>query len=443
MSQSFRECAANHISGQVTKFDLGRVVEVSKGTVCVSGFSPEARLGDRVTIVAQAGKIGGQVVSLMPEVVAVLLDHDGAGVSRGDRARRELQPKLSPDPSWLGRVIDPDGVPLDGFPILPGREPVELNGSIQNAPNRRPLGKRLETGHAVFNTMLPLVRGQRIGLFAGSGVGKSTLLGNLAKQIEVDVIVVALVGERRREVQSFVQDILTPVGMARSVVVAATSDKPAQLRRKCAPAAMAVAEFFRDQGKQVLLVVDSVTRFCEAHRELAVASGELANLHGHPASTAVAIAGLCERAGPGANDQGDITAIFSVLVAGSNMEEPVADMLRGVLDGHIVLDREIAERGRYPAVDVLRSVSRSLPAAASKIENDLISQARDMLGRYDRAELMLQAGLYVYDNDAETDKAIASFPFLDAFFGLSDGKDTIAHFAKLRQAILAQNIGES
>ena len=283
--------------------------------------------------------------------------------------------------------------------------------------------------------MLPLVRGQRVGLFAGSGVGKSMLLADLARGVDADVIVIALVGERGREVGHFVQNVLGDNGMKRAVVVAATSDSGPQVRRRCALSAMAVAESFRDAGQHVLLLIDSVTRFCEAHRELAVASGESANLRGYPASTGPAIARLCERAGPGSGASGDITAVFSVLVAGSDMEEPVADMLRGVLDGHIVLDREIAERGRFPAVDVVRSVSRALPDAANDKENEIIARARALLGTYARSEMMVQAGLYVAGSDPMLDAAISAAPALDSFQTIKDARGTLAHFAKLRQAI--------
>jgi flagellum-specific ATP synthase len=279
------------------------------------------------------------------------------------------------------------------------------------------------------------VQGQRIGLFAGSGVGKSTLLGDLARGNGADVIVIGLVGERGRELRHFIQDVLGPDGMAKSVVIAATSDRAPQVRRRCALAAMTVAEHFRDAGKQVLLIIDSVTRFCEAHREVAVAAGEAANLRGYPVSTGAAIAGLCERAGPGAGDMGDITAIFSVLVAGSDMEEPVADMLRGVLDGHVVLDRDIAERGRFPAVNVLRSVSRALPAAATAQENSMIAQARAHLAAYERSALMIQSGLYVPGSDKSIDAAIACYQALDDFLTIKDQRGPLAHFAKLRQAM--------
>jgi flagellum-specific ATP synthase len=227
--------------------------------------------------------------------------------------------------------------------------------------------------------------------------------------------VIALVGERGRELREFTETVLGPLGMARSVVVTATSDQSPLLRRMCCLTAMAVAEHFRDHGKHVLLLVDSVTRFAEAHREVALAGGEAASLRGYPPSLAHAIMGLAERAGPGPEGAGDITAVFSVLVAGSDMEEPVADILRGVLDGHVVLDRRIAERGRFPAIDLLRSVSRSLPEAASAEENALIIEARRLLGAYDRAEMMIQAGLYSAGSDPLIDRAIRHWPLLDAF----------------------------
>lgn len=414
---------------------IGRVLGVSAGMVQVGGLVDAVRVGDRAYIHLSNSPIEGEVVKLDAVGAHVLVDGTPDGVSIGDRVRLERPPPFAPDTTWIGRVIDPDGRPVDGRPLLPGLVPRPLRAAPPAPHARRPMGARLETGLAVFNTLLPLVQGQRIGLFAGSGVGKSTLLADLARDMAADVIVIALVGERGREVRHFVQDVLGPEGMARSVVVAATSDRAPQVRRRCAWAAMAVAEYFRDAGKQVLLIVDSVTRFCEAHREVAVAGGENANVRGYPASTGPAIAALCERAGPGTDAMGDITAVFSVLVAGSDMDEPVADMLRGVLDGHVVLDRAIAERGRFPAINLLRSVSRSLPDAASAQENKMIADARALLGSYERAELMIQSGLYAAGSDREIDAAIAAHPMLEAFMALKDSRGTLAHFAKLRQAI--------
>lgn len=415
----------------------GHVKGVSGGAVQFEAPGTSIRVGDRATVHAKTGKIKGEVIRLSGKTGHILLDGSPDGISMDDRITLENGRSFAPDDHWIGRVIDPDGRPLDGRPLLPGPKRADLNAPPPPAHQRRAMGERLETGHAVFNTMLPLVRGQRIGLFAGSGVGKSTLIAGLATGVSADVIVIALVGERGREVRHFVEDVLGPEGMKNTVVVAATSDRSPQIRRRCALAATAVAEAFRDKGKHVLFLVDSVTRFCEAHREIAVAQGENANLRGFPPSTSAVIAGLCERAGPGGGAVGDITAIFSVLVAGSDMEEPIADMLRGVLDGHITLDRDIAQRGRFPAVDVVRSTSRSLPDAANDQENAIILQARKMLATYARAELMIQAGLYEAGSDPEVDAAVKCFAALDAFLSLQDTRGTLAHFAKLRQALIS------
>ncbi|MEJ6403222.1 FliI/YscN family ATPase [Yoonia sp. 2307UL14-13] len=414
---------------------VGRVIDATAQTVQVAIAGDKSRIGDRAKIHSVKGPISGEIVRLGETGAQVMIDGAGEGAAIGDRVVLDGSAAFAPDASWVGRVIDPDGKPLDGRPLLPGIASHQRQRPPPPPNDRRAMGERLETGFAVFNTVLPIVRGQRIGLFAGSGVGKSTLIADLARNVTADVVVIGLVGERGRELRHFVQEVLGPKGLKRAVVVAATSDSSPRERRNCAWSAVAVAEYFRDQGLHVLLLLDSVTRFCEAHREIAVAAGEAASLRGFPATTGPAIAALCERAGPGVEHVGDITAVFSVLVAGSDMDEPVADMLRGVLDGHIVLDREIAERGRFPAVDVLRSVSRSLPEAANTQENALITQARTHLGTYDRAEMMIQAGLYTQGSDPAIDAAIACKNALDSFLALQDQRGTLAHFAKLRQAV--------
>jgi flagellum-specific ATP synthase len=268
---------------------------------------------------------------------------------------------------------------------------------------------------SVFDTFLPLVRGQRIGLFAGSGVGKTTLLGNLARHLSCDVVVVALIGERGREVRDMVDRVLGPAGMRRSVVFSATSDQSPLLRRRAALSAMHCAEHYRAQGFQVLFLLDSLTRLAEAQREIAVAVGEPVALRGFPASVVPLLTGLCERAGPGGPGEGDMTAIFSVLVAGSDMDEPVADLVRGIVDGHVVLDRAIAERGRFPAVDVLASVSRSLEHATSVDERALLADARACLAQLAEARLLLQSGLYASGSDPALDRAVRLEPALDRF----------------------------
>lgn len=410
---------------------VGRVQDIGRGTLTLSGLSEGTGLGDRVILHGPKGPVGGEVLRLSREGVTVLPDAPIEGLSIGARADLAGRAEISPDSSWIGRIVDPFGRPLDGRPLFPGPEQRPLRAPAPEAGQRRKLGPRLATGVAAFDTLLPLVQGQRTGLFAGSGVGKSMLLSKFARGVEADVVVIALIGERGRELRHFTEEVLGPEGMARAVVVTATSDQSPLIRRRAAWAAMAVAEHFRDEGLQVLLLADSITRFAEAHREVALASGEEASLRGFPPSTAHMIMALAERAGPGPEGSGDITAVFTVLVAGSDMEEPVADILRGVLDGHVVLERRIAERGRFPAIDLLRSVSRSLPAAASGPENALIGEARRLLGAYERAELMIQAGLYAKGSDPVVDQAIKVWPALDAFLAEDGPGGVAANFERL------------
>lgn len=413
---------------------VGRVAEISRGTLRVRGLEKLARQGDQVRI----GEIGGEVLQLSADEMVVLANGSPDGLAIGTPVELAGPAEISPDDSWIGRIIDPNGRPLDGKPLFRGPVARPLRTEAPPAAQRRALGERLSTGVAVFDTLLPLVRGQRIGLFAGSGVGKSSLLAKFARGVAADIVVIALVGERGRELREFTERVLGPAGMARSVVVAATSDQPALTRRSCAYTAMAVAEHFRDQGLHVLFLADSITRFAEAHREVALAAGESSALRGFPPSLNQAIMGLAERSGPGPKDAGDITAVFSVLVAGSDMEEPVADILRGVLDGHVVMDRKIAERGRYPAIDLLRSVSRSLPHAASPEENALIAEARRLLGAWDRAEMMVQAGLYTKGSDAAIDAAIKIWPALDAFLAEDAPSDGVTGSFRRLAAVLEQ-----
>lgn len=413
-------------------FSVGRVAEIARGTLRVRGLEKVARQGDQVRI----GEIGGEVLQLSADDMVVLTNGSSDGLAINTAVDLIGPAEISPDDSWIGRIIDPSGRPLDGRPLFRGPIARALRTEAPPAAQRRALGERLSTGVAVFDTLLPLVRGQRIGLFAGSGVGKSSLLAKFARGVAADIVVIALVGERGRELREFTERVLGPVGMARSVVVAATSDQPALTRRRCAYTAMAVAEHFRDQGLHVLFLADSITRFAEAHREVALAAGESSALRGFPPSLNQAIMGLAERSGPGPKEAGDITAVFSVLVAGSDMDEPVADILRGVLDGHVVMDRKIAERGRYPAIDLLRSVSRSLPHAASEAENTLITEARRLLGAWDRAEMMVQAGLYAKGSDATIDAAIKIWPALDAYLAEDAPSDGVAGSFRRLAAVL-------
>jgi flagellum-specific ATP synthase len=419
----------------------GTLAAADTGALGIRGLAHAARLGDRIAVEMQDGAAPaeGEIVALAGETVRAMTDAPAEGLRLGAPVWLRPEEPLRPGPDWAGRVIDAFGRPLDGRPLAPGPRAVPLRRPAPPAHGRRPLGPRLATGLAALDTLLPLVRGQRLGIFAGSGIGKSMLLADLARGVEADRVVIALIGERGRELGEFVHGALGPEGLARAVVVAATSDLSALVRRRAAFTAMAVAEAFRDRGEHVLLLLDSLTRFAEAHREIALTAGEPPSLRAYPPSTASLLAGLAERAGPGpavpapdaggrkaggreaggreagGREAGDITAVFTVLVAGSDMEEPVADITRGILDGHVVLDRAIAERGRFPAIDVRRSVSRSLPGAADAAENALIARARRLLGTYEEAAPMIRAGLYARGADPATDEAVRLWPALDAF----------------------------
>ena len=408
---------------------IGRIRAVSANLVTISGLSDVASVGHRVVFSSTGSN--GEVVSVGEKAIHVLPDGLLPELKIGQAVQHLGEVRLYPDDSWLGRVIDSEGQPLDGEPLINGHTKVALNAGPPPAAARRHLGGRLETGYALFDTILPIVRGQRIGLFSGSGVGKSSLMAAFASDMEADVVVIALIGERGREVNEFVRRVLGKKGLERSVVIASTSDTSALSRRRAAFSAMAVAEHFRDQGRNVLLMLDSITRLAEAHREIASTAGEPSTMRGYPPSMVNLLAGFAERAGPGTDGQGDITAIFTVLVSGSDMEEPVADTLRGLLDGHVVLSRTIAERGRFPAVDVLKSVSRALPGAASAEENELISAARRTLSVYEDSEIMVRSGLYQKGANPEVDQAVSLFPALDAFAAKRADKGTNEAFKDL------------
>jgi len=394
----------------------GRVASLSGGIARIDGLGGLACAGDSLVIDRARGEpLRAEAIALEGRyVVAMTLGRaDGAAV--GDRVRLAQPVPARPGPGWLGCVLDAFGRRVDGTLPEGGLDEADLFASPPPAALRRALGDRLSSGMCAFDTLLPLCRGQRLGLFAGSGVGKSSLLGRLARGVDADVVVVGLIGERGREVRAVVEEAIGPDALDRCVVIVATSDEPAPVKLRAARMALAAAERFRDDGLNVLLLMDSLTRFAEAHREVALAAGETPSLRAYPPSTGAELARLVERAGPGVGAAGDITAVFSVLVAGSDMDEPVADMVRGLLDGHVVLSRDIAERGRFPAIDAARSVSRSLPKAASGDENAVISETRSLIGKYEQIEPMVQAGLYAKGADPLADRAIELYPAIDKF----------------------------
>jgi len=398
----------------------GRVIESDGATVTLGGLGQLARIGDHIEISCGSGTtIAAEVIALGEARVKALLMAPATGLSAGLRAY--LVPISDPRPGrrWLGTVVDAFGQTADGTDSKVFGDPAPLRRAPPRGDLRRGLGDPVTTGFAILDTALPLCRGQRIGVFAGSGVGKSSLIDGLTRHVSADVVVVGLIGERGREVGDFTRGLARSGALERTVIIAATSDQVALTKRRAGLLTLATAEYFRDQGLHVLCLFDSITRYAEAHREIALAAGEPAALRAFPPSTAGELAALCERAGPGKDTDptGDITAVFTVLVAGSDMDEPVADMIRGVLDGHVVLDRGIAERGRLPAIDLSRSVSRAAPGCLSAGEAALAIKARKFVSLYEEAAPMIRAGLYVEGADPDLDRAIRLYPRLDAFVG--------------------------
>lgn len=384
---------------------VGRIQNITGTSVDVSGLSDIASIGHEVKF-CDTYRLSGEVAAISEDKIRVIVAGSINDLKIGDPMQYLGEFKLFPNESWLGRVLDANAAPIDGRPLHRGTEGIARFSTPPDAFQRRSMGERIMTGYSLFDTILPIVKGQRVGIFAGSGVGKSSLIASFAQNIHADVVVIALIGERGREVGHFLHYTLGKSGLRRSVVIASTSDQSPVSRRNAAFTAMAVAEFFRDQGRHVLLLLDSITRFAEAHREIASASGEDSSIRGYPPSLNSRIASFVERAGPGAGSQGDITAILTVLVQGDDLDEPVSDVMRGLMDGHVVLSREIAEKGRYPAVDVLQSVSRALPLAASDEENSMISEARRLMNLYADSELMVRSGLYEAGGNKDLDFAI-------------------------------------
>lgn len=399
-----------------------RVATVSGLGIDIEGLSGLVSVGDRVHLHPKIGEpILAEVVSFRAGYCRVLAYQYFVGLGLGSLTVTTLPPipnGLAIHPSWLGRIIDPLGRPLDDRgPMLAGPSVHSTRQQPAQAAARARLGDRIDLGIASLNLFATCRRGQRLGIFAGSGVGKSTLMGMLARHTTCDVAVIALVGERGREVREFIEDELTSSGHERAVVVVATSDTAPPMRREAALAAMTIAEYFRDLGKNVLFMMDSVTRYCIALREIAVSAGEAPAMRGYPASVFADLPRLLERAGPGIESGGNvgyITGLFSVLVEGDDLNEPVADTIRGILDGHVVLDRRIAERGRYPAVDVLRSLSRVVPGCNSSAENDIVSRARSILSVLDDAHDLIRLGAYRAGADPVVDEAIDLFPKIES-----------------------------
>ncbi|OPY94168.1 flagellar protein export ATPase FliI [Bradyrhizobium sacchari] len=418
----------------------GRVVGVRGLMVEVAGPIHAMSVGARLVIETGANRtIPCEVIGFSGNNAVVMPFAGLDGVRRGCKAViANAANQVRPCAAWLGRVVNALGEPIDGKGPLPqGSSPMPFRNTPPPAHSRKRVGSPLDLGVRAMNTFLTCCRGQRMGIFAGSGVGKSVLLSMLARNVDAAVSVIGLIGERGREVQEFLQDDLGEEGLARSVVVVATSDEPALMRRQAAYLTLAVAEYFRDEDQDVLCLMDSVTRFAMAQREIGLSAGEPPTAKGYTPTVFTELPKLLERAGPGLGE-GAITAIFTVLVDGDDHNEPIADAVRGILDGHIVMQRSIAERGRYPAINILKSVSRTMPKSADPQFWPTIQKARAVMATYADMEELIRLGAYRAGSSPEVDEAIRLHEPLEAF--LRQRKDENASLADgYRQ--LAQILG--
>ena len=398
----------------------GFVQKVSPTGVTISDRSGAFPIGARVDVEMENGFLTAEVCRVEEDCVVALPFGQVAGIHRGARVvEKRGGLTVSPCEAWRGRVLDGFGRPIDGKGALPhGRSAVSLRASPPPAAMRGRLGKRVDFGIKAMTTFTPAREGQRIGLFAGSGIGKSSLLSMIARNTECDVAVIALIGERGREVREFIEDSLGPEGLARSIVIVATSDEPALVRREAAFTAASIAEYFRDTGAHVLYLMDSISRVAAAQREIGLAAGEPPTTRGYTPSVFSLLPSILERAGPGL-DQGDgkfgsITGVYSVLVEGDDHEEPIADAARSILDGHIVLNRRIAEYGRFPAIDILKSISRVDPKFPEDIM-DILQRVKELASVYDDMREMIRIGAYTTGANAKVDEALEIHPQIEQF----------------------------
>lgn len=418
----------------------GRVTKVLGLLVEIAGFPETLAVGAHVHLRPTEDKnIPCEVIGFRDERALLLPFGTLEGVGLGCKAFiQSNQPVIRPDDSWLGRVINALGEPIDRNGLLKeGAIPIPLRNKPPPPHARQRIGEQLDLGVRAVNTFLATCQGQRMGIFAGSGVGKSVLLSMMARYTEAEVAVIGLVGERGREVQEFLEDDLGEDGLQKSVVIVATGDEPALMRRQAAYTTLSVAEYFRNQGKNVLCMMDSVTRFAMAQREIGLSAGEPPTSKGYPPTTFGELSRLLERAGPGEHDSGNITGIFSVLVEGDDTNEPVSDAVRGIIDGHIVMDRSIADRGRYPAIDVLKSVSRALPKALTDEQNAILRRAKQVISTYEDMAELIRLGAYRRGSDKAVDEAIQIYPQIEEFLTQNkDDSSTIEEsFERLRRIV--------
>lgn len=427
IAHAVSEMPDHQLYGRVTKI-LGLLIEIA-------GVSEALTIGARVHLCPNdQSHIPCEVIGFRNGQALLMPFGTLDGVGLGCKAViQKTAPSISPSEKWLGRVINGMAEPIDGKGALPHSINVVPLKNTPPAPHsRQRLGAQLDLGVRPVNTFLATCQGQRMGIFSGSGVGKSVLLSMMARYTSADVAIIGLIGERGREVQEFLEDDLGEEGLKKSIVVVATGDESALTRRQAAYTTLALAEYFRDQGKQVLCLIDSLTRFAMAQREIGLSAGEPPTSKGYPPTTFGELSRLLERAGPGGPNQGAITGLFSVLVEGDDHNEPISDAVRGIVDGHIVMDRSIADRGRYPAIDILKSVSRSLPGAITPERNDILRRAKQIITTYEDMAELIRLGAYRKGSDPAVDEAIRIYPEIENFLRQNKDERTIIDDAFLQ-----------
>lgn len=396
-----------YIENRVPYEKIGKILS-SRGMVFEASV-PRAVLGSNVEFVAENGETSlGEVVAISGNNCMVMPYNEISGINSHTRIHlRDVVTEIKVSPNMLGRVVDFQGNPMDGKgPIEGPFQKRSIFGTPLNPLDRPPIREPLDTGVNSINCFITAGKGQRLAIMAGSGVGKSVLMGMISRNTNADINIIALIGERGREVLEFIQSDLGEDGLKRSVVVVATSDTSALIRTKAAYAATTIAEFFRDQGQDVLLMMDSITRFAMANREIALSTGEPPGQKGYTPSVFAKLPKLMERAGT-KKGAGSITGIYTVLVEGGDMDEPIADAVRGISDGHIILSRQLASRNHYPAIDVLGSISRVMPKVAKKEHKIVASHLRDLMAAYKESEDLITVGAYARGTNPKVDKAIS------------------------------------
>lgn len=434
--------AARYANPEYSVTHGGHVRTIAAGHYTVSGLSRHLRLGEFVAHRSRTGIHLGEVIRVEPDLAYVCPIEPGEPIGIHDVVIRKGAFRIAPDDSWCGRTINALGDPIDGgAPLSPGSVRRAISNSAPPSMTRSRVEKGFRTGVRAIDLFSPLCLGQRLGIFAGSGVGKSTLLSMLARADAFDKVVISLVGERGREVREFIEDTLGP-NMAKSVAVVATSDESPMLRKMAPLTAITIAEHFRDQGENVLFIVDSVTRFAHAIREVATAAGEPPIARGYPASVFTELPRLLERAGPGEEGTGTITAIISILVDGDNHNDPIADSTRGILDGHIVLDRSLADEGRYPPINPLTSISRLARKAWTGEQEKLVSRLKALIHRFEETRDLRLIGGYRPGSDADLDMAIKQVPVIYEVLKQTPGERPAADaYADLANALKAAQGG--